>query len=136
MRFELKDLHRNLSNEDLICDVVSTAKKLGIASLTVDQYSQNGSFHPSTLIRRFGSWKNVLALGHLEVENHNFRINASDMDIITDVIRVKDIYKKDTITRKEYDVYGKYRSSTIVKHGLSWNEILQMAGLKLNVNHV
>ena len=37
MRFELKDLHRNLSNEDLICDVVSTAKKLGIASLTVDQ---------------------------------------------------------------------------------------------------
>ena len=134
MRFELKDLHRNLSNEDLICDVVSTAKKLGIASLTVDQYSQNGSFHPSTLIRRFGSWKNVLALGHLEVENHNFRINASDMDIITDVIRVKDIYKKDTITRKEYDVYGKYRSSTIVKHGLSWNEILQMAGLKLNVN--
>ena len=135
MRFELKDLHRNLSNEDLIGDVVSTAKKLGITSLTVDQYSKNGSFHHSTLIRRFGSWKNVLALSHLEVENHNFRINASDADIINDVIRVKEIYKKDTITRKEYDVYGNYRSSTILKHGLSWNEILQMAGLKLNVNH-
>ena len=76
-----------------------------------------------------------MALSHLEVENHNFRINASDADIINDVIRVKEIYKKDTITRKEYDVYGNYRSSTILKHGLSWNEILQMAGLKLNVNH-
>lgn len=135
MRFELKDYHKNVSNEELINDVTKTAKRLGLSSLTVNVYSQNGAFHPSTLIRRFGGWKEVLTLSHLEIErNQRFRINVSGADIVKDVIRVKNVYGKDTITRKEYDVYGIYHSSTLIKHGMSWNKILKMSGLKLNEN--
>lgn len=134
MEFRLNELHRNISDDELINDVIKTAKNLGMSSLTVDTYSHHGSFHGSTLIRRFGSWKDVLILSHLDVKSHNFRFNVSDEEIIKDVKRVRDIYQKDTITKKEYDVYGIYHSSTLNKHGLSWNKILQMCGLKLNEN--
>ena len=105
-----------------------------MSSLTVDTYSHHGSFHGSTLIRRFGSWRNVLILSHLDVKSHNFRFNVSVEEIIKDVKRVRDIYQKDTITKKEYDVYGMYHSSTLNKHGIPWNKILQMSGLRLNLN--
>lgn len=134
MEFILNELHRNISDDELINDVIKTAKELGMSSLTVDTYSHHGSFHGSTLIRRFGSWRNVLILSHLDVKSHNFRLNVSVEEIIKDVKRVRDIYQKDTITKKEYDVYGIYHSSTLNKHGIPWNKILQMSGLRLNLN--
>ena len=133
MEFQLNEYHRNISDEELINDVINTARRLGKTSLTVKEYSQNGTFNISTLTRRFKGWKNVLTLCHLDLENHSFRVNISNDAIINDVIRVKNIYKKDTITKKEYDAYGIFRSATLFKHGMSWNQILQMCGLKLNV---
>ena len=134
MEFKLNEYHRNISDEELLNDVIKTARKLGKKSLTVDEYSHNGTFHRTTLSNRFGSWKNVLTLCHLDLENHSFRVNISNDDIINDVVRVKNIYKKDTITQAEYDAYGIFRSSTLYKHGMTWNKILQMCGLKLNEN--
>ena len=134
MEFRLNEYHRNIPDEELINDVINTARNLGVTSLTVKKYSQNGNFHSSTLIRRFGSWKKVLTLCHLDLKNHSFRVNASNDDIIKDVIRVKNIYKKDTITRQEYDAYGVFRGGTLFRHGMTWNQILQMCGLELNEN--
>lgn len=134
MEFKLKEHHRNVSNEELINDVINTAMKLGKTSLTVEEYSQNGTFHSCTLIRRFRGWKNVLTLCHLSFENHSFRVDISNDAIINDVIRVKNLYGKDTITSAEYNAYGIFRSSTLSKHGISWNQVLRMCGLKLNEN--
>ena len=134
INFTLNDYHRNVSDEDLIKDVINVAEKLKTTTLTLDEYSKNGKFHSSTLTRRFGSWKKVLELAHLDIKNHNFKLDYSDADLIADVIRVKSIYKKETITSKEYDVYGNYHSSTLINHGKPWNKILEMAGLKVNLN--
>ena len=134
MEFQLNEYHRNISDDELISDVINAARRLGKTSLTVREYSQNGTFNSSTLIRRFKGWKNVLTLCHLDLENHSFRVNISNDAIINDVIRVKNIYKKDSITKKEYDAYGIFRSATLFNHGMSWNKILKMSGLKLNEN--
>ena len=55
MKFELVDYHRNVSVEEFISDVVFVAHQSEACTLTVDQYAQLGKYHPSTLIRRFGS---------------------------------------------------------------------------------
>ena len=133
MEFRLNECHRNISDEELLNDVINTTRNLGLTSLTVDRYSQNGSFHGCTLIRRFGSWKAVLTLCHMDIKSHSFKVSISNDDVIKDVIRVRNIYKKDTITRREYDAYGIFRSSTLIKHGMTWNQILRMCGLRLNV---
>lgn len=135
MKFELNEYHRNISNEEFISDVKSTASREGMTTITADEYSNLGKFHSSTLIRRFGSWKNVLELADLETRGHNFAYSFSDKDVIEDLQRVAAIYNKDTLTANEYSKYGKYHSSTIIKrYNGSWNSVLRMSGLKTTQN--
>ena len=65
MKFELNEIHRNVSDEELIQDVVAVANRIGRKSLTIDEYEANGRFHSTTIRRRFGSWKNILEMAGL-----------------------------------------------------------------------
>lgn len=135
MKFKLNDYHRDTTDEDLLNDVINTAKKLNKNTLTTTVYTENGKYHHSTLIRRFGNWKNVLELCGLETEGHSFICAVSEKEIIDDVKRVAKIYNKDTITAKEYNAFGKYNSTTIKrKYGNSWNNILVMSDLNVTFN--
>lgn len=133
MKFELNDYHRNVSNEEFVNDVRQTAKELGKSTLTADEYATHGKYHSSTLMRRFGSWKKVLEISELDTKGHNFKIDFSDEDVIADIKRVAAIYNKETITAKEYNVYGVFNSSTLKKKYGGWNNILKLAKMKLNV---
>lgn len=134
MEFKLNEYHRNTSKEDFILDVKKTAKFLNKTTLTIEEYTANGKYHPSTLTRKFGSWKKVLELSGLDVCGHNFKVECSIDDIVKDLERVVSIYGKKTITAKEYDLYGKYSSSTLVKKYKGWNNILKFAGMDIVQN--
>jgi hypothetical protein len=135
MKFELNEYHRNVSNEELINDVKRTANHAGKNTLTSDEYSKLGKFHSTTLVRRFGSWKKVLELSNLETKGHSFAYTFNDDDVKKDLYRVAKIYDKETLTKKEYDKYGKYHSSTLMKrYNGRWNDILSLANMKVNLN--
>lgn len=135
MKFELNEYHRNTSNDEFIDDVKRTASNAGKTTLTTIEYDKLGKYHSSTLIRRFGSWKTVLELSNLEVKGHSFAYTFNDEDVIEDVRRVAAIYNKETLTRDEYAKYGTYHSSTLIrKYNGSWNNILTLAGMKVNLN--
>lgn len=55
MKFELNEYHRNVSDQELISDVIDTAKKLNKRKLTIKEYKNNGKYNVSTLIRRFST---------------------------------------------------------------------------------
>ena len=57
MDFVLNEYHRNISDEDLINDVINVAKTLGVTTLTQDEYAKNGKYHSSTIARRFKNWE-------------------------------------------------------------------------------
>lgn len=130
MKFELVDYHRNVSDEEFISDVVFVAHQSEACTLTVDQYAQLGKYHPSTLIRRFGSWKKVLEMANLETKGHNFRCIMTDEEVISDVKRVASLLEKDSFSAKEYDTRGEYSSSTLMKRYGGWNPVLLLAGMK------
>lgn len=134
MDFQLNNYHRNVNDNELIEDVINTAKKLNKESLTIDEYSINGSYHYSTLIRRFGSWKEVLQLCSLKIDGHNFKCSFTDEDVIEDIIDVVKMLNKETLTQEEYSVAGKYSGSTLSKRYGGWNAVLKLAGLKMNCN--
>lgn len=145
MKFELNEWHRNISNEELISDVINTAKKLGKNTLTRDEYSKNGKYDISTVSRRFGGWKNVLELCLLEIDEHNFiRLkkvehnfkfkfvkDISEADVIAELNRVANIIEKDTVTRVEFEVHSKMCSTNLLyrKFG-SWTQVLKLAGME------
>ena len=131
MEFKLNDYHRNVSDEEMINDVIATAKRLNKDSITADEYTENGKFNSSSIRRRFGTWKDVLILCGLDIAGHNFKCIITKDDIVHEVNRVANIYQKDSITRKEYYVYGKYNSSTLIRRcNNSWNQVLEISGLK------
>lgn len=134
MEFQLNSYHRNVNDNDLIEDVIRTAKKLNKKTLTTDEYSKHGSYHHSTLIRRFGSWQNVLQLCSLKTDGHNFKCSFTDEDVIKDIIDVAKKLNKETITKEEYNGSGKFSGSTLSKKYGGWSAVLKLAGLKLNCN--
>ena len=134
VKFILNEYHRNISDEDFIEDVIETAKKLNKATITTEEYDIHGKYHSSTLIRRFSSWKKVLELSLLETKGHNFKFNYSDEEIVADLLRVASIYKKSTLTNKEYSKYGKCHAGTLIRHYGTWNTVLELAGLKSVLN--
>lgn len=134
MKFELNDYHRNVSDQEFILDVQETAKRLGKDTLTGDEYSLHGKYHSSTLTRRFGSWKIVLEKCSLETHGHIFKYDFSDEDVVIDLRRVAEIAGTETPTAREYDAHGRYCSTTLIRRYGNWNDILELAGMKANLN--
>lgn len=65
MKFELENYNRNTPDEKLIADLKRVAKELG-KSPTIDEYNERGSYHATTITRRFGSWFKALEIAELE----------------------------------------------------------------------
>lgn len=127
MEFILNEHHRNVPDEELLQDVKDVAIKLGQNTLTIEEYENNGKYHSTTLRRRFGSWKSVLSLVELEVENHNFQI--SNDEYVADIKRVAKMLQKNTVTNTEYRKYGKYNASKLSLRFGSWKNALEAASL-------
>ena len=131
MKFELNEYHRNVSNDELIADVIDTANRLGKTSLTADSYSKNGKYHSCTLIRRFGSWKKVLELSSLETQGHNFKKSITEADVITELHRIADILGKDSITVVDFQNCSKMCSINALNSRFgTWEQIIALAGME------
>src|SRR3989338_3892367 len=67
MKFELNPYHRNISSEELLSDVRQVAVQLKKNTVSHSEYTQYGKYHPTTLIKRFGSWNKVLEKANLKI---------------------------------------------------------------------
>ncbi len=130
MKFELNEFHRNTSNDELISDVRETANKLGKVTLTASDYTKNGKYHSTTLVRRFGNWEKVLELSSLETKGHNFKRDITESDIIYELHRIAKMIGKDSITVVDFKNYSELCSvSTLNRCFGTWKQILKLAGM-------
>lgn len=135
MKFELNSYNHNISDKEFIEDIKKVARKLFKNTLTKKEYNENGRFSSDTIYRKFGSWKKALELAKLNTKGHNFKYIFSKDDVIKDINRVCTELKKDTLTAREYNIYGRYNSSTLMNNlDMSWNQILNMSKVKITLN--
>lgn len=127
MEYILNEHHRNVPDEELLQDVKDVAIRLKQDTLTIEDYQKHGKYHPTTLRRRFGSWKSILSLAELDIEKHNFQI--SNEDYVTDIKRVAEMLQKNTVTHTEYRKYGKYSVSKLSIRFGNWKNALEAANL-------
>lgn len=83
MKFEVKKVNRNIPNEELLADVKNIASTYGLITMSQDIYVQYGKYHPTTLIRRFGSWFKVLELCDLKPSRS--RINIPNEELFANI---------------------------------------------------
>lgn len=86
MKFELNEYHRDISDEELIEDLIRVAKLLEKDSVTIDDYNQYGRFHATTLTRRFKSWFSCLEKAGLQMSRS--KLNISDEELFEELENV------------------------------------------------
>ena len=72
-KFQLERVRAPVSGEELISDMRRVAELAGTNAISFRWYSEVGSYHPSTVALRFGTWNRALIASGLEI--------ASERDI-------------------------------------------------------
>ena len=99
MEFKLNDYHRNVSDEELINDLIRVAKQLGKDSITIEDYKHIGKYSRDTISRRFGGWIAALQKSGLSVTNSQLNhIGIDKNDLIADLKHVANKLCKKTFT--------------------------------------
>lgn len=122
MDFQVKITQRNTSDDDLIKDVVLTAKKLQVNTLTITVYNEHGCFNASTLIRRFGSWSKVLEMAQLSPSRSP--INISNHELFDNFKKVWIYLGRQPRYSELHSPLSLYSSSTYTNRFGSWNSML------------
>ena len=76
----------------------------------------------------------VLEKCSLKTQGHNFKYDFTDEDVVIDLKRVAEIIGTETLTAREYNSHGRYYSTTLTRRYGTWNNILELAGMKANLN--
>ena len=131
MEFKLNEYHLNLSDDNLLKDLVSVANSLHKDTISRSNYSHYGKYHSSTIEQRFGSWQKALHKAGLKSYYESNSCCLSLKEFIEDVIRVAEELGIKTLTIGEYKRLGKFHYLYPYNHyGVNWNIILKMAGLE------
>ena len=132
MEFKLNEYHRNVSDEELLKDILRVAKSLNKDTITIKEYVDNGGkYHSSTISRRFNGWINAIQMAGLTPPQSQInKSGVSEEDLIEDLKSVANKLKKQTFTTTEYSYYGKYSKEIAFRKFKTWNNALLAAGLE------
>lgn len=98
MQFEYKEYNKRATDEELISDLKRVIAEQNLSSLSMQEYGNYGSFDPSTISRRFGTWNNALGLAGIELRNRQF----TEKELLDNIERVW-IAKGHQPTRRDMD---------------------------------
>ncbi len=124
MKFTIKSYNRNITDEDLIDDVVGVSTKTGRNTVTIAEYEQHGKYHPSTLQRRYGSWFKVLIIAGLEKSRSELNIPEKEL-----FKNIEDIWVQLGRQPKYAEIkkpFSKYSAGTYDKRFGSWLKALEV----------
>ena len=122
MKFQLETHHRNTPDEDLINDLIDVSKRLNKKKITIDEYNENGSFHNTTLTRRFGSWFKVLEKAGLERTRN---LNITNEELFENLVDVWTKLGKQPKYNDMIKELSKYSAGTYEKRFGSWRKSLE-----------
>lgn len=82
-KFELKPWNRGISNEALLEDMKRVSALLGKASLTYDEYDEQGKCRARTVETRFGGWNEALLAAGLEISRKSLTEDDLFQNLLT-----------------------------------------------------
>lgn len=84
MKLEYIEVSRNISNDELISDMIYVAHLLDKTSLTAAEYDEYGRYHSRTISKRFGTWNNALEIANLQITNRFY----SDKELFDNLAKI------------------------------------------------
>lgn len=66
MKFELNEYHGQLTDEEIIQDIIETAQRLCTDYMSIATYKKEGKYSQTAVQGHFGTWKNALEIAGLQ----------------------------------------------------------------------
>jgi hypothetical protein len=131
MEFELSEYRQGVTEDELIEDVRNIAKLGGNKYISYQRYRNDGGrYGEGTFRRRFGSWRQVLAVSGLEQVKPLSEMKKVNPDsIISDVRRIAAELDTCIVTSTQYEALGTYAFRTVIEKFGSWKNLVDKAGL-------
>ena len=117
-----KTRNLDISDKDLIKDLIRVANKLDKNKVTTDEYNERGKFHSSTLIRHFGNWFGSLEKAGLE-KTRNY--NISDEELFKNIEEVWSILRRQPHYQEMIKPLSKFSSGTYEFRFGTWRRALE-----------
>jgi hypothetical protein len=121
MAFELEEFHRNISDDELVADLVRVSLELSQKQITFRDYNRLGKYHSSTVAIRFGSWHEALKKAGLE---KTIDRNIPTEDLFRNIVEVWTKLGRQPKTRDLSGGVSKFSSSTYAYRFGNWRNAL------------
>jgi len=122
MKYILNKAHFKIPDDALLKDIRKTAKKHGSLTLSRAQYGIEGTYQPSTVRRRFGTWNNALELAGLKIQKIPFIHTEC---LMQNLKQVWDLLGRQPLIREMKPPESMYSVNTYVKRFGSWQKALK-----------
>jgi Homing endonuclease associated repeat/HNH endonuclease len=122
MTFELEEFHRNISDDDLISDLVRVSREIQKIQITFREYNKSGKYSSSTVSSRFGTWHNALMKAGL---SKTVNRNIPTDELFRNIVEVWGKLGKQPKTRDLSRSISNYSWSTYASRFGSWRGALQ-----------
>ena len=142
MRFVLRSLPRDCSNEEVIAEIRRVDSVVGKPKLTTGDYAEHARISRDAVRRRFGGWKQALDASGLSHKysgrtvTEKMRRGSKDLtddEVLCELRRVASELGKDFLTYPDVDKGSRIISASTVRRRFgSWHSGLERAGLKLS----
>ena len=121
-KYELKLKRMNIPDEELLEDIKRVAKKINRNTVSSHVYEREGVFGIATIIRRFGSWNEMLKKANLEIGNV---INISDNELFKNVEYVWTKLGRQPTFMEMKKPLSKYSTTPYIRRFGNWNNALK-----------
>jgi hypothetical protein len=139
MKFELNNLPRNCSNDDVIAEIKRVDLLVGKDKLAQSDYKKYAKMSVSGIKFRFGSWEKALVAAGLGHKYFGTKITSkmqmqkaqylTDKEIIDELKRVGNFVDEQIITQADFNRNSEISSGVFVRRFGSWQNALHKAGL-------
>jgi len=126
MKFELKNIHRNVSDDELVNDLKNTAQKLNQDFVTQEQQNEFGNFDSSNMAHRLGGWAKAHELANLKLSRHQkTRMWVSDDELFQNLEEIWTKLGHQPIQTDMFPPLSKYGAGIYKKHFGTWMKALE-----------
>lgn len=136
MKFELKKVHRNTPEDELIADLKNTAVKLNQDFVTRKQQDDFGKFDSSNMADRLGGWAKAHERAGLNLARHQKSIRMSDDELFQNLENVWIKLGHQPTQEDMFPPLSKYCAGAYKKHFGTWMKGLEIFVASINKEEV
>ncbi len=146
MKFELNNLPRNCTDDEIIDEIRRVDSLIGKGKLTCQDYDKIAKMSSSNIKRRFGGWKNALIAAGLGYKYSGIKVSdkmktqqarkLTDDEILNELMRIAKEFNRDFLTQEDVNNNSEIMASSAVVYRFgSWLKGLEKAGLKKSTHY-